>query len=194
MVKHCFMDITQFVYKTPREWMHLSTLWKTKSNHCLLFFCWTIVFSYMLITATYVNNSEEAFERTNAHKLRLSEGCVFLMVINWLGLGPWQSAQILQSDQTIMDFLVVNKHTVTFSMESWTLFHSFQAWSQTKSVTWRLLQRVTNSVSLSLCLVCEDSRVWVIASHYCSIKSAGCEWQQFADKEDNFNVNITQLE
>lgn len=39
----CFMYFTQFDYKTPREWLLLSTLWKTKINHCLFSFCWSIV-------------------------------------------------------------------------------------------------------------------------------------------------------
>lgn len=55
-------------------------------------------------------------------------------------------------DQNIITNLLAHIHTVTSSMESWTVFHSIQAWSHTRSVTWRLLHRVTNSASLSLCL------------------------------------------
>lgn len=45
---------------------------KTKQNTVLLLrnYC-SFVFSYTLITATYVNNCEEAFEKSNTQRERL---------------------------------------------------------------------------------------------------------------------------
>lgn len=49
-------------------------------------------------------------------------------------------------------------HTLSSSTESWIVFHNIQALSHTRSVTWRLLHKVTNSVSLSLCLEDGDGK------------------------------------
>lgn len=142
----------------------------------LLWFCGQFHINYCFVCKQMWGGF---WEKQHTQRMVVAGMCPIMMV-NRLWVGPLQWDQILQSDkkkkkkdQTMMDILMIYKHTVTLSMESWTLVHSFQASSQTKSVTWRLLHRATNSASLSLCLVCEDSTVCVTASQFCSIKSPG---------------------
>lgn len=92
-------------------------------------------------------------------------------------------------------------HTVTSSIESWTVFHSIQAWSHTISVTWRLLHRVTNSTSLSRCLEDGGHRSTSRRKHthyqciktWCTHENAGLLWQGVLTGQDSVTFHATSF-